>query len=87
MSALTREVRRRKIRVMEQAMLTKIFMEGGRAVGAGVLDYLRGSFLTVEADAIVLAAGGYGAIYSPSTVTKEDTGDGLALALGRSRAD
>ena len=81
MSALTREVRRRKIAVMEQAMLTKVFTDGGRAVGAGVLDYLNGEFVAVEADAIVLAAGGYGAMYSPSTVTKEDTGDGLALAL------
>ena len=81
MSALTREVRRRGIDVMEQAMLTKVFVDEGRAVGAGVFDYFHGEFLAVEADAIVLAAGGYGAIYSPSTVTKEDTGDGLALAL------
>jgi fumarate reductase (CoM/CoB) subunit A len=66
---------------MEQTMVTKIFTEGGRAVGAGVLDYRKGEFVEIDADAIVLATGGYGAIYSPSTVTKEDTGDGHALAF------
>jgi fumarate reductase (CoM/CoB) subunit A len=83
MSALAREVRRRKtkIRVIDQAVLTRLFTRGGAVVGAGVLDYLNGRFFTVTARSVVLATGGYGAVYSPGTVTKEDTGDGHALAL------
>jgi fumarate reductase (CoM/CoB) subunit A len=46
-----------------------------------VLDYNRGEFFAVSARSVVLATGGYGAVYSPSTVSKEDTGDGHALAF------
>lgn len=81
MHALAREVRKRKIRVLEQVMLTKLFVDIGRVVGGSFLDYRRGKFFVVSSKCTVLATGGYGAIYSPATVSKEDTGDGLALAL------
>src|SRR5208282_66676 len=73
--------RRRKIRTLEQVMMTKIFTAGGSVVGGSFLDYKRGEFFVVESKSIVLATGGYGSIYSPTTVSKEDTGDGLALGL------
>jgi len=81
MQALTNEIRRRKIRTLEEVMLTKIFTMGGSITGGFFLDYRRGEYFVVSSKCIVLATGGYGAIYSPSTVSKEDTGDGLVLAL------
>lgn len=81
MHALAREVRRRKIRVLEQVILTKLFTSNGRITGGAFLDYRNGEFFVVSSKCTVLATGGYGAIYSPSTVSKEDTGDGLVLAL------
>jgi len=81
MQALAYEIRRRKIRTLEQVMLTKIFTRNGSAVGGSFLDYGHGEYFVVVSKCIVLATGGYGAIYSPTTVSKEDTGDGLALAL------
>ncbi len=81
MQALTNEIRRRKIPVLEQVMLTKIFTRDGSVIGGSFLDYARGEYFTVSSKCIVIATGGYGAVYSPSTVSKEDTGDGLVLAL------
>jgi fumarate reductase (CoM/CoB) subunit A len=81
MHSLAREVRRRKIQTLEQVMLTKLFTRNGAMIGGGFLDYGRGEFFAVSSKCVVLATGGYGAIYSPSTVSKEDTGDGLVLAL------
>ena len=81
MHALAREVRRRKIRTLERVMMTKLLISDGRIAGGSFLDYHRGEFFTVSAKCVILATGGYGAIYSPSTVSKEDTGDGLVLAL------
>jgi fumarate reductase (CoM/CoB) subunit A len=81
MQALTDEVRGRKIFTLEQVMLTKLFGTSRVVTGGAFLDYKRGEFFVVSAKCTVLASGGYGAIYSPSTVSKEDTGDGLVLAL------
>ena len=67
--------------MLEQVMLTKIFTTNGSVVGGSFLDYRRGEFLLISSKRLVLATGGYGVIYSPSTVSKEDTGDGLVLAL------
>jgi fumarate reductase (CoM/CoB) subunit A len=81
MHSLAREVRKRKIKVVEQVMLTKLFTSVGAVTGGAFLDYRNGEFFTISAKTTVLATGGYGAIYSPSTVSKEDTGDGLVAAL------
>jgi len=81
MHSLAREVRKRKIQTLEQVMLTKLFSCDRSVVGAAFLDYRHGEFFVVSAKCTVLATGGYGAIYSPSTVSKEDTGDGLVAAL------
>lgn len=81
MHSLAREVRKRKIRTLEQIMLTRLFLNDGKVAGAAFLDYRKGEFFTISAKCTVLATGGYGAIYSPSTVSKEDTGDGLVAAL------
>lgn len=81
MHSLAREVRKRKIRTVEQVMLTKLFTRGRDVIGGGFLDYHNGEFVVISAKTTVLATGGYGAIYSPSTVSKEDTGDGLVAAL------
>lgn len=81
MQALSREIGRRKITTLEHVTLTKLLTKNRAIAGAVLFDYQRGEILVVKCPSVVIATGGYGAIYSPTTVTKEDTGDGLALAL------
>ena len=55
---------------------------GGRVLGAAGYDQDTGEFLLFDADAVVLAAGGYTSVYDRhSSRDDENTGDGPALAL------
>ncbi|MGR0318274.1 L-aspartate oxidase [Agromyces sp. ZXT2-3] len=94
-SALVDTVRRRGIRVLERSTLVDLLVEGGRVVGALVLDE-RGTtagggpaMRELRADAVVLATGGTGMLYAHTTNPDVATGDGVAAAAraGASVAD
>ncbi len=56
--------------------------ETNRVLGATFLDIATGEVEEIRADAVVLATGGYGAIYGKhSTNSVQATGDGLAAAI------
>ncbi len=56
--------------------------ETNRALGATFLDIESGEVEEIRADAVILATGGYGAIYGKhSTNAVQSTGDGLAAAV------
>lgn len=56
--------------------------ETNRALGATFLDIASGEVEEVRADAVILATGGYGAIYGKhSTNSVQATGDGIAAAV------
>lgn len=56
--------------------------ESGRALGATFLNVESGEVEEIRADAVIMATGGYGAIYGKhSTNAVQATGDGLAAAL------
>ncbi|WP_104201054.1 L-aspartate oxidase [Cryobacterium sp. Y29] len=79
-AALVATVRRRaSIDVREHTMLVDLLVDGGVVGGARVLgpDNVQ---RTVEADAVILATGGAGALYTHTTNPSVATGDGVAAA-------
>ena len=65
----------------ENVMITKLVSDGDRAYGAVGFDMDSGEFVLFNAGAVVLAAGGYAAVYNRHTSRDdENNGDGPALA-------
>jgi len=68
-----------RIELMEWATSVDLLVEGGRAVGATLLDG-EGGLRVVRAGAVLLASGGAGQVYSDTTNPAVATGDGIAMA-------
>ena len=86
MSALRSEItRHRNIRLLEDAIVTKLLPHEGVVAGATILDLATGAFIAIKAKALVLATGGLGALYWPAEATPLGidpgvVGDGHVLA-------
>ncbi|MBI2911914.1 MAG: FAD-binding protein [Chloroflexi bacterium] len=78
---LKRQVRQRRLRVVEDLYVSDLAVEDGQVIGALGLDLDRGEAVALEAKAVVLAAGGGHNLYSFTTGPEELTGDGQAMAL------
>ncbi|MDR6614058.1 L-aspartate oxidase [Leifsonia sp. 1010] len=76
--ALVAAVTAARIPVVGGAFLRDVVVEGGRA--AGVSLWVDGEALTIDADAVVLATGGWGQLYAHTTNPSVATGDGVAAA-------
>ncbi len=82
MEALIAEVDRRGIAILERIYITDLLTSGGRVNGALGLRMADGSALAFEAGAVIVAAGGHIHVYRRSSSRRrENTGDGMALAL------
>lgn len=68
------------IRVYEEWFVTSLIIEDGVCRGAVALDMRTGEMHTIRAKAVIVAAGGAGRVFEPSTNALICTGDGLALA-------
>jgi succinate dehydrogenase / fumarate reductase, flavoprotein subunit len=68
------------IALYEEWFVTSLIMEDGECRGVVALDMKSGGLETLTAKAVVLATGGCGRIYEPSTNGLIVTGDGMALA-------
>jgi L-aspartate oxidase len=78
--SLLRHVRAIKaIELMEWTTSVDLIVEGGRVVGATLLDG-EGGLRVVQARAVLLASGGAGQVYSDTTNPSVATGDGIAMA-------
>ncbi len=65
----------------ENVMITKLLSDGSRVYGALGYDMDEGTYLLFNTGAVILAAGGYTALYDRhSSRDDENTGDGPALA-------
>ena len=68
-----------QIELMEWTTSVDLIVEGGRVVGATLLDG-EGGLRVVQARAMLLASGGAGQVFSDTTNPAVATGDGIAMA-------
>src|ERR1700722_4537066 len=68
-----------QIELMEWTTSVDLIVEDGRVVGATLLDG-EGGLRVVQAQAVLLASGGAGQVYSDTTNPAVATGDGIAMA-------
>lgn len=68
-----------RIEILEHTLALDLMVDRGQVVGVLCADADGGSFL-VAANAVVVATGGIGRVYSATTNQAESTGDGLAMA-------
>jgi succinate dehydrogenase/fumarate reductase flavoprotein subunit len=84
--ALRRGVRENKIPLLEDMFVVDLLSNGSRVIGAVGLDQRTGVPYLLKAGAVVLATGGWQALYPWTSATEDLTGDGQAMAY-RAGAD
>ncbi|MCA9857437.1 MAG: FAD-dependent oxidoreductase, partial [Dehalococcoidia bacterium] len=70
----------REIAILEHTFATQILTEGRRVSGVEVFVRAEGQRRVFSAPRVVLATGGAGQMYRPTTNPPDSTGDGVALA-------
>ncbi|MCX8278329.1 MAG: FAD-dependent oxidoreductase [Dehalococcoidia bacterium] len=68
------------LNVYEEWFVTKLIIEDGVCRGVVAIDLKSGEMHTIKAKAVIIAAGGAGRVFEPSTNALICTGDGLSLA-------
>jgi succinate dehydrogenase / fumarate reductase, flavoprotein subunit len=68
------------VKVYEEWFATALYMVDGACRGAAAIDMLSGELNLLRAKAVIMASGGMGRVYEPSTNALICTGDGIALA-------
>jgi succinate dehydrogenase / fumarate reductase flavoprotein subunit len=68
------------LRVYEEWFVTDLIMEEGVCKGAVAMDIRTGELSVIGAKAVIIATGGAGRVYEPSTNALICTGDGISLA-------
>jgi succinate dehydrogenase / fumarate reductase flavoprotein subunit len=72
---------KRNIAFFNQSIATELLFRNGQCIGCIVFKQKQGEFLRVLSRATVLATGGSGQVFKVTTNCRQNTGDGLALAL------
>jgi succinate dehydrogenase / fumarate reductase, flavoprotein subunit len=67
-------------KVYEEWFATALYMVDGACRGAAAIDMMSGELNLLRAKAVIVASGGMGRVYEPSTNALICTGDGIALA-------
>lgn len=81
MDVLRGQIFRRQIPVLEESMGVSLIESNGRVGGALVYDYMNGVVHEVRAKSVILACGHVNWLWSRSTATREQAGNGLAMAF------
>ena len=68
------------LNVYEEWFVTKLIIEDGVCRGVIAYDIKNGELHTIRAKAVIMASGGNGRVFEPSTQALICTGDGIALA-------
>ncbi len=76
-----REIFRRGIPVHEECAVTSLLTDDGKVVGATVLDYRRGTYFVIHAGSVIIATGQADYLATRSTGTREQSADGISMAL------
>ena len=68
------------IYIYEEWFVTSLIMDDGTCRGAVAIDIRSGKIYPIQAKAVIMATGGLGRVYEPSTNALICTGDGISLA-------
>ncbi len=71
---------KRAARTYEEWYVTSLIIEGGACRGCVAMNVLTGDLEVIAANAVILATGGYGRVFSLSTNALINTGDGMSMA-------
>jgi succinate dehydrogenase / fumarate reductase flavoprotein subunit len=77
---LHEQVLKSGVRVYEEWFVTTLVMDDGRCTGAVAMDMRTGELHYMRAKAVIMASGGLGRVFEPSTNALICTGDGIAQA-------
>ena len=77
---LYEQIMRAGVRVYEEWFVLDILVEDGECAGAVVMEIRSGDVHVIRAKAVIMAAGGLGRVFEPSTNALICTGDGMGLA-------
>ena len=77
---LYEQVMKAGVRVYEEWFVLSLIVRDGECGGAVLLDIRTGAIHVVRAKAVIVATGGLGRVFEPSTNALICTGDGMALA-------
>ena len=77
---LYEQIMRAKARVYEEWFVTSLVMEDGQCRGVVTVELMTGQLHLIKAKAVILATGGTGRVYEPTTNGLIVTADGQALA-------
>ena len=77
---LYEQIMRAGVRVYEEWFVLSLIVEDGECAGAVVMEIRTGDIHVMRAKAVIMAAGGVGRAFEPSTNALICTGDGMALA-------
>lgn len=77
---LARLARLSRVELLQNHLVTRVVVEGGRAVGVAVADLRGNQRKEVRGRHVVVATGGAGRLYFNTTNPEVATGDGVALA-------
>ena len=80
LQVLYEQVLKAGVSVYEEWFVTSLAMEDGACHGVVALELMTGQLHLIRAKAVILATGGAGRVYEPTTNGLVVTGDGLALA-------
>ena len=67
-------------RVYEEWFVTSLLMENGECRGVVAMEMISGKLQLIKAKAVIMATGGLGRLYEPTTNALICTGDGIALS-------
>jgi succinate dehydrogenase / fumarate reductase flavoprotein subunit len=77
---LYEQIMRENVRVYEEWFVLSLIMDDGECAGAVVMEIRTGDIHVIRAKAVIMAAGGIGRAFEPSTNALICTGDGMSLA-------
>jgi len=77
---LHEQVLRSGVQVFEEWFVTTLIMQEERCVGVVAMDMRTGELHVMKANAVIIASGGVGRVFEPSTNALICTGDGISLA-------
>ena len=77
---LYEQVMKANVRIYEEWFLLSLIVEEGECAGAVIMEIRSGKIEVVRAKAVIMASGGLGRVFEPSTNALICTGDGMAAA-------